>query len=224
MIPLHSHLFCVSLGAAAVCGAIELDDLDPHILTFGQPGTIFGPCPPIDASKYYRFQNTVFEQSGWTRLYDMVGFLNVQDSLGHTFLIGEDLAGMPHYGNGESPPSFLLNLLTTDAHDIQKYIERFQTYLSQSTFPLQTNGWREGFACNSDSECVDWLHCVDRTCHSGLNGDPCNRDSDCDSGRCEGFASWVWSGTCEPRKDNGSWCDEDSDCLSNNCNWRWKCS
>jgi len=45
-----------SQGAAiASIAAVAMNDLDPTIIAFGQPGTIVGDCPPLNVDKYFRY-------------------------------------------------------------------------------------------------------------------------------------------------------------------------
>lgn len=51
----------------------------------------------------------------------------------------------------------------------------------------------------------------------GDNGDECNDNNDCKSGRCEGY--WWEQKTCEAQLGKGESCNEDSDCISGDCSW-----
>lgn len=45
-------------GAIAAVAALFLADLNPYIITFGQPATIDSPCDLIPSARMYRFVNT----------------------------------------------------------------------------------------------------------------------------------------------------------------------
>lgn len=64
-------------------------------------------------------------------------------------------------------------------------------------------------ACVRDSACFPGFHCAQDGCHPPSNGSPCEVDTECDSGRCEG--------SCEPRAPDGETCDEASDCAGGTC-------
>lgn len=80
-----------SQGAAiAAVAAVAMDDLDPTVITFGQPGTIVGDCLPINADKYYRFVNAVTDElTGIGLDYDPVPCLHWDtDHMGHLIVMG----------------------------------------------------------------------------------------------------------------------------------------
>lgn len=213
-------------GAIATVAAVALADVDPTIITYGQPGTIADDCPYINVKKYYRFVNTVVDQEG-TLDYDPVSYLTFNaDHLGHLIVMSNDDRNVVHYGNGRGP-SILRFGWERSAHAIGSYLDRFRNY--QRNVPLGIDGWDIGFECSIDEECVSPKHCVGNHCHHGLNGDPCKIDKDCDSGRCEGWLSYLLLGTCEAQQESGASCSESSDCLSNQCHnsfwrpWDFKC-
>ena len=75
-------------GAIATVAAVAMDDLDPTIITFGQPGTIVGECPSINVEKYYRFANTAADTLLGGLDYDPVPYLNGNtDQMGHLFVM-----------------------------------------------------------------------------------------------------------------------------------------
>jgi hypothetical protein len=213
-------------GAVAAVAAVAMEGINPTIITFGQPASIDGSCTPINVDKYYRFVNTVEDGQG-TLDYDPVSYFSFSaDQMGNLFIMGDDNENVVYYGDGNGP-----NLVgfgsQINAHRNGDYFSRLQSY--QDKGEIGTSGWRAGFSCNVNEECMD-MSCVDGRCHRGEDGDPCNRDNDCDSGRCEGYTSYVWSGTCEAKLDVGAGCNENSDCTTNTCSntwmqpWSFKCS
>ena len=135
-------------------------------------------------------------------------------------LIGNDDQNVVYYGDGNGPCTFEFGW-SVAAHRSVNYVERLVAL--QEHVPLSTDGWRIGFACSVDEECVSPKHCVNNQCHEGLNGDPCKDDNDCDSGRCAGpITSW-FTGECKSQLENGQGCTSDSDCMSGQCNWLFRC-
>ena len=63
-------------GSIATVASILLADCNPHVVTFGQPGTLINDCPAIDTDKYIRYSNTEVDSQGVLR-YDPVSSLNV---------------------------------------------------------------------------------------------------------------------------------------------------
>jgi predicted lipase len=45
-------------GAIAAVAALYMPDLNPYVITFGQPPTIDAPCDLITSSRWYRYVNT----------------------------------------------------------------------------------------------------------------------------------------------------------------------
>mmetsp|Transcript_33400 Transcript_33400/g.44559 ORF Transcript_33400/g.44559 Transcript_33400/m.44559 type:complete len:175 (-) Transcript_33400:131-655(-) len=149
---------------------------------------------------------------------------------------------------------FHINVEPFQAHTLNSngedygYIQRIEALMSNSTYPLRSDGWGVGEACSDDGECISGL-CSDRICKEVLgscescnddsecasgkcylskcsrmdlmidNGCTCVFDSDCSSGRCEGPFGWK----CEAKKSTGESCNEDSDCESGDCSWLWGC-
>jgi hypothetical protein len=208
-----------SQGAAiAAVAAVALDDTNPTIITFGDPGSIIGSCSPIDVEKYYRFANTVEDAQG-TLDYDPVPYYNgLADQRGKLFIMGDDPNNVVYFGDGNGPNIFQFGY-QFKAHSSSRYVSRLQSYRDKSV--IGTDGWVDGFACNVDKECI--ANCVDQRCGQGLggNGAVCNYDRNCASGRCEGL--WP-SRKCNPKLGSGKWCDENSDCTSGTCKWTFTCA
>jgi hypothetical protein len=207
-------------GAVALVAAIAMADIKPSIITFGQPASIVGSCPLVDVDKYYRFVNTIVDAYG-NLDYDPVSYFSIRaDQMGKLFIMGNDDENVVYYGDGNGPNPILFGF-QFNAHDLSAHVNSLQSYLGKGE--IGTSGWRVGFSCNVNEECMD-KSCVDGQCHRGDDGDSCNQDNDCDSGRCEGYLPYVWSGTCRSKLDVGAGCDENSDCTTNKCSWSFRCS
>ena len=61
-------------GAIATAAAIALADLNPYVITFGQPSAVVMPCPAINSERFYRYVNTMTDEDVGI-LYDPVPFL-----------------------------------------------------------------------------------------------------------------------------------------------------
>lgn len=210
-------------GGIAPVGAVALADVDPTVIIFGAPGSINDECPPLNLQKYHHFTNTLVTDKGSLR-YDHVNNINFRsERYGNLYVMGDDPHNVVHYTHKNYP---IYTAFDGRAHQRHRYEHKIATLMDtvDAGTEIGTNGWSIGFPCNKDSECID--KCVDGKCHRGLNGDPCNRNADCDSGRCEGIGTWLVSGTCEAQLPSGQSCNEASDCISNSCSfsfWR-KCN
>lgn len=138
-------------GAVASVAAIPLHDVNPMIITFGQPPAIVGDCPVIDADKYFRFENTKLNQGLSLHIdYDPVPQFRAQaNQIGSIFILGEDTNNVVGYGDGTSP-SIIKYGLDVDAHFSAAYRARLVSYQGKS---IGTDGWNTGFRCNLNEEC-----------------------------------------------------------------------
>jgi pimeloyl-ACP methyl ester carboxylesterase len=92
-----------SQGAAiAAVAALYLSDLNPYVITFGQPLTVDQPCPLIHSQRYYRYVNSKDSVEGRVDgiSYDPVPFLPVDgmDSFGHMIILPSDNTGVAYIG------------------------------------------------------------------------------------------------------------------------------
>ena len=60
-------------GAIAAVAAVALADLDPYIITFGQPYTLDAPCEKISSERFYRYVNSEYHARGIE--YDPIPFV-----------------------------------------------------------------------------------------------------------------------------------------------------
>lgn len=129
---------------------------------------------------------------------------------------GEDDCNLVYYRDGSGPSTYEFGW-EVPAHDVEKYIGRLTAF--RNNVPLMLEGWRLGFACSVDEECIPPQHCIHHQCHEGVDGDPCKYHDDCDSGRCAGFITSLFTGECKPQLKTGEGCTSDAVCKSAECAW-----
>jgi pimeloyl-ACP methyl ester carboxylesterase len=69
-------------GAIAAVAGLELADLNPYVITFGQPRTIEYPCSMISSERWYRFVNSIADDGIAYDPIPMVPGMGA-DSFGH---------------------------------------------------------------------------------------------------------------------------------------------
>jgi len=215
-------------GAIAAVAALHLPDLNPYVITFGQPPTVNMPCELVSSSRWYRFVNTKSTQFGL--YYDPVPFspkMGTED-VGHMIMLSDDFTGVAYMGlDAQMRFGPLLN--GVDAHSMVSlngtfpgYLNRIDTLItdaeSNSSYPIRTNGYVASIQCTQDEECES-LKCERETTFSVKRcvGTQCEVDGDCDTGRCD-------SGLCVPKLGSCMHCDEDSDCFFGSCAWNGRCT
>ena len=140
-------------GAIASVAAVALGEMNPLLLTFGQPASIVGDCDVIDEDKYYHWMNTDVNGGGDNLDYDPVPDLTLTagaKKYGQLILMGEDRSNVVCYKSGNAP-SMMSWGFDVWAHSSNFYLERMNGY--QGRGDLSTKGWDIGFACNVDEEC-----------------------------------------------------------------------
>lgn len=86
-------------GAIAAVAALPLADLNPYVITFGQPNTLDAPCDLITSTRWYRFINT--KETPYVGLTnDPVPFVPGlgADSFGHMILLSNYYTGFAYIG------------------------------------------------------------------------------------------------------------------------------
>jgi alpha-beta hydrolase superfamily lysophospholipase len=85
-------------GAIAAVAALYLADLNPYVITFGQPPTIDAPCPLLTSDRIYRFVNTKRTSAGIA--YDPVPMAPGlgADHFGNMIVLGDDPTGVAFIG------------------------------------------------------------------------------------------------------------------------------
>ena len=214
-------------GAIAALAALSLPDLNPYIMTFGQPATIDAPCDMITSERLYRFVNTN-PSDHYGIIYDPVPFVPGlgADIYGYMILIGEDNTGVSHIGadiKDNFPP---LNPFGLEAHSMNDrdgypgYIDRLKALMgNSSSFPVRSDGYADGALCAESKECLSG-YCGHRTpnaTYSRCMRQACQSDSECAAGQCiEGFCVHKF-GSCRA-------CQVNNDCASGKCRFSSVCS
>jgi len=219
-----SFYYCC-LGAIAAVSALLLADLNPYVITFGQPNTLDAPCDLVTSSRWYRFINTK-ETHNIGITYDPVPFVPGlgADSFGHMMLLSNDYTGVAYIGLDAQDFFGPLNVAGFEAHSIVStteypgYLDRLQALMANATYPIRTTGYVAHSLCTQDVEC-ETQKCETET-HLSFHrcmGVDCQNDKDCpETGRCD-------SGICLPKLGSCEGCDEDSDCAGGKC-ILFKCS
>jgi hypothetical protein len=152
-------------GAIAAIAAVSLNDLNPMVITIGEPASIVGECDSIDQSRYFRFINTiVVEIDGIDGLgYDIIPFLYPPgtDQVGQVLLLGDDDKNVVYYLDQEWLDIQVAELNVT-AHMTSGYVDHLKALQASGSFPIGGNGWAKGFVCNQPSECI--IECVNHVC------------------------------------------------------------
>jgi hypothetical protein len=209
-------------GAIAAVAGVVLADLNPYVITFGQPNTIDAPCDLITSERWYRFVNTKSTDTVGIS-YDPVPFVPGMgtDSFGHLILLGEDPSGVAYVGLDAQTSFGPLNTLGFEAHSMihadgvpyAGYMDRLEALLNEPnhTWPIRASGYKAGTLCSQGIECMSGKCGADtHLSFTRCIGIECDDDGDCDSGRCD-------EGSCRPKLGSCMPCDEDSDCDGGKC-------
>jgi hypothetical protein len=150
-------------GAIAAVAGVYLADLNPYVVTFGQPPTINAPCPLITSDRWYRYVNTKSIESGLEGLaYDPVPFAPSMDAdhWGHMIMLSNDTSGVAYIGLDVQDRFSPLDVNGFEAHSmIHKkgstypgYLDRIGSIMSEYTnkiYPVVTTGYVAGSLCVS---------------------------------------------------------------------------
>lgn len=150
-------------GAIAAVAGVYLADLNPYVITFGQPPTINAPCPLITSDRWYRYVNTKKVESGLVGIaYDPVPFSPGigADSWGHMILLSDDTSGVAYIGLDIQDHFGPLNVKGFEAHfmvhhngsSYPGYLDRIEAIMSayaNGTYPVVTTGYIAGSLCVS---------------------------------------------------------------------------
>lgn len=206
-------------GAIAAVAALFLADLNPYVMTFGQPHTIESPCELVSSQRWFRFINT--KDSGKVGLtYDPVSFVPGlgADSFGHMLLLSTDSSGVAYIGLDAQDAFGPLNVGGFEAHSMKGtpthpgYLDRLEHILGNvTTYPIRTTGYADGSLCTESKECESGK-CASETrfTFNRCVGVECEENKDCETDRCD-------HGLCIPKLGSCMPCDEDSDCAGNKC-------
>jgi hypothetical protein len=212
-------------GAIAAVAALYLPDLNPYVITFGQPLTVKQPCPLIISQRYYRYVNSKDSVEG--RMdgisYDPVPFLPVDgmDSFGHMIILSSDITGVAYIGLDAQDYFGPLDI-NADAHAMVNldypptgYLDRtnaiIEEYSDNDSYLVRTSGYLSGTLCSEGKECAsDKCEKDVKLAYSRCVGPECQKNKDCGTARCD-------SGLCLPKLGSCMACNEDSDCVGNHC-------
>jgi len=238
-----------SQGAAiAAVAALYLSDLDPTVVTFGQPSAIEEGCGLVNSDRWYRYINTKSSKTfTFGVVYDPVCFVGGYSHYGHAILLSDDPTGVAYLGLDSNdyfgPPNvngFQSHRMRAQegAGQFPGYLDRIENIMrlyhnsDSYRYPIRTTGYATGSLCTEDAECesrncdrentFSFERCAAKQ-RAGLlaGGDACFYDRNCKSGRCDGS---LGPAVCKPKLGPGAWCDEHSDCLSGTCSWRFQCA
>lgn len=210
-------------GAVAAIAAVHLADLNPRVITFGEPSTLAFPCEAITTHQWYRYVNLKDSFIGTISVsYDPVAFVPGMGTQqwGNFILLGADSTAIAFVGLDDNTQFSPLNVAGFEAHSMigteeyPGYLDRIESlidYATNGTFPVRANGFSPLQHCTQDIEC-ETKQCEKETTFSYRTcvSDECVDDEDCLTGRCD-------SGHCLPKLGSGMGCDEDSDCASEKC-------
>eukprot|EP00429_Kryptoperidinium_foliaceum_P091483 CAMPEP_0176193272 /NCGR_PEP_ID=MMETSP0121_2-20121125/5400_1 /TAXON_ID=160619 /ORGANISM="Kryptoperidinium foliaceum, Strain CCMP 1326" /LENGTH=421 /DNA_ID=CAMNT_0017531983 /DNA_START=220 /DNA_END=1482 /DNA_ORIENTATION=+ len=206
-------------GAIAAVAGLAMSDLNPYVITFGQPATIDAPCPLLSSERWFRFVNTKASDVGVA--YDPVPFVPGLGAgfFGHMIILGEDPSGVAWIGLDANDVFGPLNIKGFEAHSMHAlgvpypgYWDRIHALLSNATsFPIRANGFADNSLCSEGRECMSGQCGREVTfAYSRCIGSECTVDHDCETGRCD-------SGACLPKLGSCMECNEDSDCAGARC-------
>jgi len=137
-------------GAAAAVAAIALKDLDPIVISFGQPGAIYGSCSLINENKFLRFINSRHKLLFHGLKYDPVPIFGAgTNHLGVNILLGDDEDRVAAW-LGE--PKFPFCTWDVFQHDIFASRDLLWEMLVNN-ITVSTNGFSTEHDCNEDFEC-----------------------------------------------------------------------
>ena len=155
------------VGASPLIG-VNLSDLNPYVVTFGQPPTIDAPCPLITSERWYRYINTRTVESGLSRVvYDPIPFADsgAMALWGHMIVLGDDSQHVTYIGlnaQDEFKPLDINGLaansmMTTNGTANPGYLDRIQAIIKAyetgivKSYPVKTSGFAAGFFCVSSA-------------------------------------------------------------------------
>lgn len=206
-------------GAIAAVAGLAMADLNPYVITFGQPATVDAPCDLISSERWYRFVNTKASDVGIA--YDPIPFAPSFGAsfFGHMIILGEDPTGVAYIGLDSNKEFSPLNVKGFEAHSMVAdgvpypgYWDRIKALVGNATdFPIPADGFSDHTLCSRSRECLSGKCRRDvRFSFYRCKGTKCKYDEDCDTGRCD-------SGICLAKLGSCMGCNEDSDCAGGKC-------
>jgi Lipase (class 3) len=155
-------------GAIAAVAAVYLADLNPYVFTFGQPPTVYSPCPLITSDRWYRYVNTKNVQSGLVGIaYDPVPFAPSlgADHFGHMLLLSEDPIDVAYIGLDVQDSFSPLNVNGFESHSMVHangsaypgYLDRIDAIVlsyGNVSYPVNPSGYTSGSLCVSNRNSI----------------------------------------------------------------------
>jgi len=178
-------LLGLSQGASlAIVAGIDLIDLNPRVYTFGAVTGLDKKCKALDDERHLHFVNTgVCDCFGKeTYLYDDPNEISLrrgETQRGYVLQMGDDPAFLNLGKNPKKPKQpFFHRVFNYAIHQVgfreacgvpstRRRLEDIRSYYNRGgepdddpvSYPVRENGWRTGFPCNHDNECVS-RNCV----------------------------------------------------------------
>jgi pimeloyl-ACP methyl ester carboxylesterase len=158
-------------GAVAAVAALLLADLNPTVITFGQPPTVNAPCDLLTTDRIYRFVNTKDTDVGIA--YDPVPMAPGlgADHFGNMIILSDDPTGVAFIGldANEYFHPFLngveAHFMRANGTDYPGYADRIDALMGpKATYPIRNNV-SSSSRCGCLSilfECGGWLGLVIR--------------------------------------------------------------
>jgi len=160
-------------GGAATVGAVALADLDPYMITFGQPSTYRdGICEAVDHSRAYRFSNTEIASAGsivnggslweWEDglYYDRVSRFFMECAFGQYIILSENPSELIMYPHGDRDINYIAPKSAGVAHYMTEYMRKLRAIVNANEVSVGLNLWSSGTPCYFDRECqnsCDWV-------------------------------------------------------------------
>lgn len=146
-------------GSIASVAALYLADLNPLLITFGQPPTIDKPCELINEDRYLRFENS--REGWWGRTYEPVPYLPYDaNHMGHQILLAEygraAYLGKGHvtFGPWDVANLFSTHRLSTGNGYFPRLASLMDKAKSSNNEVFFLGGFDDGARCTKDIECM----------------------------------------------------------------------
>jgi pimeloyl-ACP methyl ester carboxylesterase len=207
-------------GAIAAVAALHLADLNPYVVTFGQPPAIDAPCPAVTSGRWFRFVNSiggagtaVGSDSGTGSTgsggifgsdqgisYDVVPFLpdlGTAAHFGHLLVLGDDPSAVAYGGLDAqaalSPRSVAAHGISSDLgnDDAPGYLDRIAAIRAHYATRAPYPVKVSGYG----------------------EGSRCTADWECESGACERDGSSSLPKRCAAGGTGATTCTSDGECF-----------
>jgi hypothetical protein len=214
-------------GAIAAVAAITLADLNPYVMTFGQPATMAPGCPYISSERWYRWINTRDDDRiGIT--YDPIPFAPGlgAECWGHLLVLGGGPAHGVAYLGLDDHRILLPGDPTAGAHTMKAlpgsalkgYVDRISELIEHNvnkTAVALADAARDVAHATkvAGSPAKDSLKSAVAPIPAGgfRTGFLCTQDQECLSGMCRKETHFSW------KRCFGVECTKDSECESDRC-------